>query len=433
MKRDVRPAKSSFVEEVSRAERTHWEFPPLRHFVRPVLVSTVLFIIIIGLVFGGIYAARFISENIKPGTLLPPVASIPADNQSSDQGITEANQSNGYTLSTKIVPEAGGEIRMTAPSSNGTFQPGSRVTLTAVPSGCYAFSYWDGVPETSDTITVNMDSDKSIAAVFRLKESKPPVISDLKAECNSDISATITWLTDKPATSQVDYGKTKSYGLSALSNDGPVTNHRVRMTGLEPNTMYYFSVKSADECGNEAGDTNMLLTLREITLGERAGQRALDFTLPYYHDDKPDSPNKAGKNETLSTYLGKKKILLNFWSTYCGACIGEFPYIRDIYEDENFANKNAADSEYEVLTICIDTKIDEAPDRIKTLEAKFINETGAFTFPMLFDTVAQTKKDYHVWTIPETIFIDTDGIIRVVKTERFKSVEEIETILKSLD
>ena len=432
VRRASRPAKSDFVREVAKAERTHW-LPPLRNFVRPVLVSTFLFIVIIGLVFGGIYAARFIGQNFKPGVSPPSTAAVSNGNQGSNWSLTGGHQPKTYKLSTNVVPEAGGGIIITPPSSDGTFEQGSQVILTAVPNDCYTFSYWDSIPDTSENITITMDSDKSIAANFRLKETKPPVISEVKANCNSDVSATITWLTDKPATGQVDYGKTKDYGLSAISNDELTTNHKVRITGLEPNTMYYFSVKSANECGNEARDTNMLLTLREIKYGERVGERALDFTLPYYNDDNPDSPNKAGKNETLSTSLGGKKILLNFWSTYCGACIGEFPYIREIYEDENFANKNSTDSDYVVLTICIDSIIDEAPARIKTLEDKFIDEAGAFTFPMLLDTVGQTKKDYHVWTIPKSIFIDTDGIIREIKIGRFQSIKEIENILKSLD
>jgi len=430
MKRAGRPAKSDFVKEVSRAKRTHW-LPPLRNFVRPVLVSTVLCIIIVGLVFGGIYAAQLIRQTFKPGVSPPSTAAVPNGNQGSNWSLTGRHQPKTYKLTTNVVPEAGGGIIITPPSSNGTFEQGSQITLTAVPNDCYTFSYWDGIAETSENITITIDSDKDMAANFRIKGTEPPVISEVKANSNSDVSATITWLTDKPATGQVDYGKTKDYGLSTTSNDGLTTNHKVHMTGLEPNTIYYFAVKSANECGNEARDTDMLLTLREVGYGDRVGERALDFTLPYYNDDNPDSPNKAGKNETLSTYLGRKKILLNFWSTYCGACIGEFPYIREIYE--NFANRNSADSDYVIFTICIDSKIDEAPARIKTLESKFIDEAGAFTFPMLFDTVGQTKKDYHVWTIPKTIFIDNEGIIREIKIGRFKNIEEIETILKSLD
>ncbi len=418
MKRTSGPAKSAFVKEVARAERTRREFPSLRRFVRPVLASLLAGTIVAGLVFVGIYSFRFFSRDTIPGIFPPPTA---------------VTQSKTYALTTNVVPEAGGEIRIISPSSgNGTFDPGSQVTLTAIPGDCHNFSNWDGVSDSSETVTITMDSNKSITANFQPVETTPPVISEIKADSNSDISATITWLTDKPATGQVDYGKTKDYGLSAISNDGLATSHKVRMTGLEPNTTYYFSIRSTDKCGNEASDAKMLTTVREITFGERVGERALDFTLPYYSDDNPESPNKAGKSETLSTYIGKKKILLNFWSTYCGACIGEFPYVHGIYEGENLANKNSANSDFLVLTVCIDSNMNEAPGRIKGLESKFL-DAGPFTFPILLDSVGQTKKDYHIWTIPETVFIDSDGIIRNIQIGRFKSQEEIETILKSLN
>jgi thiol-disulfide isomerase/thioredoxin len=414
----VREYKSNFVKEVAAAERTHWQPPPLRNFVRPILASTLAGIVVLGLVFGGIYAARFISQKIE-SVALPPIIVV--------------EPSKTYTLSTSTVPQGSGEIRITPPpSTNGAYELGSQVTLTAIPADCYSFGYWDGIASPTDNVTIPMDSDKTITANFKPKDTTPPVISQVKADSYSDVSATISWLTDIPATSQVDYGKTKEYGLSAVSDEGLTTDHKVRITGLQPNTTYYFLVKSADKCGAEAKETKMIATAREITYGEKVGQRAIDFTLPYYDDDNPESPNNSG-SETLSNYIGKKKILINFWSTYCGACIGEFPYIRDIYEDVNFADSNSANSDFLVFTICIDSKIEEAPARIETIEAKFIDEAGAFTFPILMDSVAQTKKDYHVWTIPETVFIDSDGIIRQIKIGRFKDIEEIKTILNSLN
>jgi thiol-disulfide isomerase/thioredoxin len=413
------PAKSTFVKEVASSEGRHWHFPSLRKFVRPVMASMLTGIIIVGLVFGGIYLSRFIGKNPEPGGVLPPATAV--------------GPSKTYVLTTNIVPAAGGEITTAPPpDANGTFAPDSQVTLTAAPDDCFTFGYWDGVPDTSETITITMDSDKNITANFKPKDTTPPCISEVNADCNSDISATISWQTDKPAVGQIDYGKTKDYGLSAISSEEMSTSHKVRVTNLEPNTTYYIQIKSTDQCGNQANTTKMITTAREITCGERVGQRAIDFILPYYHDDNPESPNKSG-TETLSTYIGKKKIMLNFWSTYCGACIGEFPFMRGIYENENFANKNSASSDFVIFTICIDSKIDEAPGRIKILESKFSEETGPFTFPMLMDSVGQTKKDYHIWTIPETVFIDSDGIIREIKIGRFQNIDEIETILNSLN
>jgi len=417
------PTRSTFVREVEVSSGPHWQFPPLRQFVRPVLASTLAGVVITGLVLGGIYSAKFIRQKIEAGAL----PAIPTPQ------ILTSTPPQTYTLNTNTVPVTGGEIRIAPPpSSTGTFEAGSQVTLTAIPGDCYSFGYWDGIADFTENVTITIDSDTRITANFKPKDSTPPVISRIKGDGSSDMSVTISWLTDKPAHGQVDYGKTKDYGLTALSSQELTTYHKVHVTGLEPNTTYYFLVKSTDQCGNEAEEPKMITTARQIPYGERVGQRALDFTLPYYYDDNPESPNKSG-SETLSAYIGKKKIMLNFWSTFCGACIGEFPYIRGIYEDENFANGNSANSDFMVLTVCIDSKIDEAPARIVTLEGKFISETGPFTFPILMDSVGQTKKDYHIWTIPETVFIDSDGIIREIRIGRFQNIEEIETILNSLN
>jgi len=421
-KGSIEPTRSPLLKEIAKAERREWKFPPLRRFVRPVLASLLVGIVLSGLVLGGIYVTRFVSQSDEPGTQPPPPLLTP---------------SKTYTLSTSVVPEAGGEIRIVSPSSSsGTFEAGSQITLKAIDNNCYTFDggHWeiDGTLYWANPIIITMDSNKSVTAHFRLKDTTPPAISAVKATSYSDVSATITWETDKPATSHVEYGKTKDYGLSAKSNGEPTTSHKIRLTALEPSKTYYFMLKSADKCGNEATKTEMLTTLPEILVGDRVGNRAPDFVLPEYQDsNNPGSPNN-GELVKLSDFKGKK-ILLNFWNTFCGACIGEFPYLRAIYEDKSWADKNSADSDFVIVAISIDEGADRV-DRIAKLEDKYRDEVGPFTFPILLDTEENSTKDsYHIWTIPKTVFIDSDGVIREIKMGRFKDEGEIIDILNRLD
>jgi len=220
-----------------------------------------------------------------------------------------------------VVPETGGEIGIISPSSNsGTFEPGSQITLTAIPDDCYTFDggRWeiDGALDWKETITITMDSNRSVTAYFRLKDTTPPTISEVKPSSYSDVSATITWETDKPTTSQVEYGKTKDYGLRATSDSELTTSHEIRLTALEPGKTYYFKLKSQDQCANEAIHEEKLTTPSKIPVGYEVGKRAPGFTLPSYQDDNPESPNK-GQAVSLSDFQGKK-ILLNFWATGCG-------------------------------------------------------------------------------------------------------------------
>jgi len=432
-KRQREPTQSPLLKEIAKAERREWEFPSLRRFVRPVLASLLVCIVLSGLTLGGYHGYKFIRE----------ILAQPGKEQSANS-IAPPTTTKGYTLRATVSEDSGGKIgieNIEPPATNGEqYQPGveitlpsvepdSQITLMAIPDDCYFFDggHWemDGTLYWSNPIIVTMDSNKSITAHFLPKDTTPPAISEVQTTSYSDISAAIIWITDEPATSQVEYGKTKDYGLSATSDNESTTNHKVRLTALEHNTTYYLMVKSIDECGNEASETKTLTTLRQINAGNRIGERAPDFTLPCYTDDNPESPNK-GQAVSLSDFQGKK-ILLNFWSTRCGPCLAEFPLIREIYYDDR-CNENTGN--IAVISVAIDNR----PDRIKLAEDKYQDKYGRFTFPILLDAKEEPIKDkYGVWQIPTTFFIDSDGIIREIQIGRFKTKEEIETIFKTLD
>ena len=75
-----------------------------------------------------------------------------------------------------------------------------------------------------------------------------PIISNVASSNLTTTSATITWTTDVPSTSLVNYGTTISYGFSVL-NSTLSTNHSVTLTGLSPGTRYDFQAVSADPAG----------------------------------------------------------------------------------------------------------------------------------------------------------------------------------------
>ena len=94
-------------------------------------------------------------------------------------------------------------------------------------------------------------------------DTAPPVIKNVSTSSETDTSAVIAWTTDEPGSSQVDYGTTIEYGLTATS-DELTAAHSITLNGLEPNTAYHYRVKSKDEAGNEASSTdNTLFTLQE--------------------------------------------------------------------------------------------------------------------------------------------------------------------------
>ena len=80
-------------------------------------------------------------------------------------------------------------------------------------------------------------------------DTTPPVITSGPAAAAGDCAASITWATDEPATSDVDYGTSAAYGQTA-STAGLTQNHQVTLSGLTASVTYHYQVRSSDAIGN---------------------------------------------------------------------------------------------------------------------------------------------------------------------------------------
>lgn len=99
-------------------------------------------------------------------------------------------------------------------------------------------------------------------------DATAPVISAVLAASIASSQATITWTTNEPGDSQVEYGATTAYGGATTLNASLVTAHAAVVSGLAPASLYHFRVKSRDAAGNLAtsGDfTFTTLALPDVT------------------------------------------------------------------------------------------------------------------------------------------------------------------------
>ncbi|GEM_PF-907876 len=81
-------------------------------------------------------------------------------------------------------------------------------------------------------------------------DNKAPAISNVLA-VPSSTSAIVSWTTDEPSDSTVEYGATSALGQTA-SNASLVTGHSMNLTGLTAATTYFYQVRSKDASGNPA-------------------------------------------------------------------------------------------------------------------------------------------------------------------------------------
>lgn len=109
--------------------------------------------------------------------------------------------------------------------------------------------------------------------------------------------------------------------------------------------------------------------------------------------------NLSGETISLSDYKGKK-ILLNFWASWCPPCKEEMPSIQKYYEER------ADKSNVEVITVNM-TKHEQGDiERVK----KFIRE-HKLTFPVLLDEKGEIMNLYNIRVFPTTYIINEAGMI----------------------
>ncbi|MFC0189754.1 peroxiredoxin family protein [Fictibacillus aquaticus] len=119
-------------------------------------------------------------------------------------------------------------------------------------------------------------------------------------------------------------------------------------------------------------------------------------------DTAPDFllENLEGQTVSLKDYRGKK-VILNFWATWCPPCRKEMPDMQKFY------NKNQ-DSDIEILAVNLTHS-----EKNKSDISEFTDEYGV-TFPILLDEKGETVKQFKAAAIPTTYFIDTEGTVQKV-------------------
>jgi len=134
---------------------------------------------------------------------------------------------------------------------------------------------------------------------------------------------------------------------------------------------------------------------REIGLGN--GDTPPDFTLT----------SLDGEDITLSDLRGKK-VVLNFWATWCPPCKAEMPHMQSFY-DEYGKEKNVEIIAVNLTTAERDVTADAKVDTVMTFRDSF-----ELTFPILLDSDPDNSvgADYQIITIPTTYFIDSNGYIQ---------------------
>ncbi|MFN0152048.1 MAG: S8 family serine peptidase [bacterium] len=168
--------------------------------------------------------------------------------------VVDNNASSPITVNVSSTTEAGGE-NLSIPGTNGIFV--GTIPTTAVNDGNFVANGTLSVAH-GDAIVVSYTDASPVATLEAnaTADFEGPVITNVAGGDAADENVTITWTTDVLSTSQVYYGTTTALGSSTALDSSLTTSHSVTISGLTPESGYFFDVESETHTGNPTRDDN---------------------------------------------------------------------------------------------------------------------------------------------------------------------------------
>jgi hypothetical protein len=185
-------------------------------------------------------------------------ASVTFPGGNSDAKVLSQNTNQSITTSA-----AGGSYSITTPVSPPPPAPSPSPSPTPSPSPSPSPSSSSSKNNTNGGTKATPPSSPSVSG----KDTSAPAISGVVVSDVGVNTATITWTTSEPATTQLNYGLSQNYNLTAGDNNF-VTAHKIVLNTdlLSPGVEYHFAVKSVDPSGNAAASEDQTFTTKGATV-----------------------------------------------------------------------------------------------------------------------------------------------------------------------
>jgi peroxiredoxin len=142
--------------------------------------------------------------------------------------------------------------------------------------------------------------------------------------------------------------------------------------------------------------------------GSEVGDNAPDFTLS----------TLDGSQVKLSDLKGKP-VMLIFWTTGCGACIYQMPFLETAYSE--------LDGDVEFVTIDIQQNSYAVQSFMDSYDTIY-----TFSIPVALDSDRTVTEAYNVMYTPTNVVIDSKGIIQQIQIGAFTSTGQILTLFSDV-
>jgi cytochrome c biogenesis protein CcmG/thiol:disulfide interchange protein DsbE len=146
-----------------------------------------------------------------------------------------------------------------------------------------------------------------------------------------------------------------------------------------------------------------------IPVGSQVGDNAPDFTLSTLDD-----------SQVKLSELKGKPVMLIFWTTGCGACIYQMPFLEAAY--------NEMGDKVELITI----DIQQNNYTVKSFMDNY-NVSHNFSLSVALDSDGSVSEAYNVIYTPTNVVIDRSGVIQYIRKGSFTNTAEILAIFNDLE
>lgn len=303
---------------------------------------------VIGETVGGVMVSSTVTIRLNAhGTLAdttPPTGTV------SINGGAASTNTTAVTLTLTATDQGGLVTQMQCSNDPVTYTAPEAYATTTV----WTLSTGDGSKTVSVKYGDAAGNWSQAATATIVLDTTAPTLATVSVSAVSATTASITWTTSEPATSQVDYGLTSALGSVTPLDSTLVTAHAVTLQGLSANTLYNYRVRSTDGAGNVATSAPLTFTTSppdttppygSVTINSDASATSsLSVTLMLSATDDsgtvaqmrcsndgltyaPPAPYAASTTWTLSSGDGSKAVFVTFadaagnWSSPVSASI----------------------------------------------------------------------------------------------------------------
>jgi len=172
---------------------------------------------------------------------------------------------------------------------------------------------------------------------------------------------------------------------------------------ITPDLLYHILAEEDDQIPYDT--IKNLYNKLEPEIKKSCSAKQLAEKLNYFKNSRIGSPAPDFKVSDLNSNLlqlrlfkNNKYVLLDFWASWCGPCIGDFPFLKEIYSKYK-------DKGFEIISVTKDEKLDLWR---ATIQKENIEKWKHFSIKENKSIIEDT---YAVTAIPVKILINKDGDI----------------------